>query len=74
MLEGNSAVCRPWSQGMSLRAMLGTAPKDLAPAVALEASRLVLLGTRADDGWWISGLVIFNDFNISMETMADGNT
>lgn len=32
--------------GMSLRAMLGTAPKDLAPAVALEASRLVLLGAR----------------------------
>eukprot|EP00435_Cladocopium_sp_Y103_P024509 s748_g6.t1 len=32
--------------GMSLRAMLGEAPKDLAPAVALEPSRLVLLGAR----------------------------
>ena len=31
-------------QGMSLRAMLGTAPCDLEPSIALDASRLALLG------------------------------
>ena len=30
--------------GMSLRAVLGTAPANLAPPVALETSRLALLG------------------------------
>lgn len=33
--------------GMSLRAMLGTAPENLAPPVALETNRLVLLGAPA---------------------------
>eukprot|EP00438_Fugacium_kawagutii_P012746 Skav203751 [mRNA] locus=scaffold68:564628:568163:+ [translate_table: standard] len=32
--------------GMSLRAMLGTAPENLAPPVALETNRLMLLGAR----------------------------
>lgn len=35
---------------MSLRAMLGTAPKGLNPAVALDASRLALLGASGPIG------------------------
>ncbi|CAK9098248.1 unnamed protein product [Durusdinium trenchii] len=35
--------------GMSLRALLGTAPEDLQPRVPLEAARLALLGARELD-------------------------
>jgi hypothetical protein len=54
---------------MSLRAMLGTAPKDLAPAVALEASRLVLLGTPSGlMAWYFSmGICQLIDLTIRPE-------
>ena len=42
-LYGSSWIQR---QGMSLRALLGTAPEDLQPRVPLEAARLALLGRR----------------------------